>query len=62
MHVMDEYEALSMRVEAIREIDRRRGWMSRSNYVWSLLDGHSTPGPRREPGVSRGSMRSLGRR
>ena len=53
MRVMDGYETLNMRVEAINEIDRRRGWMSRSNYIWSLLDGHSTPGPRREPEVNR---------
>ena len=53
MRVMDGYETLNMRVEAINEIDRRRGWMSRSNYIWSLLDGHSTPVPRREPGVNR---------
>ncbi len=56
MRVMDGYETLSMRVEAINEIDRRRGWMSRSNYIWSLLDGHSTPGARWEPGVSRGEF------
>ncbi len=53
MRVMDGFETLNMRVEAINEIDRRRGWMSRSNYVWSLLDGHSALGTRHEPGVSR---------
>ena len=40
----------------INEIERRRGWMSRSNYIWSLLDGHTTLGPRRGPGVSRGEF------
>jgi hypothetical protein len=49
---MDGYETLIMRVEAINEIDRRRGRMSRTNYIWSLLDGYSTPVPRWEPGVN----------
>ena len=52
MRVMDGYETLNMRVEAINEIDRRRGWMNRTNYIWSLLDGYSAPVPRREPGVT----------
>ena len=53
---IDGYKTLNMRVEAINEIDRRRGWMSRSNYIWSLLDAHSDSVHRRELAVSRGEF------
>ena len=49
---MSDDGELYLPAEAIKEIDSRRGWMSRSNYVWALIDGNGLPGQDSQRGIT----------
>ena len=59
--VVSEYAMLKLPLEAIKEIDKRRGLLSRSNYVWSLLDGPDPARDQRHASATREELEDLQR-